>query len=165
MRAALVRRERVYLVDDHGARGLEHCAAGLRTKQDVERLRRRDDDVRRQLAHAVALARRRIAGTYPGADLDVRQVLRTQSRADAGKRRFEVAVDVVRQRLQGRDVDDLGLVLEAAIEPLSHQRINRRQKGCQRLARTRGCRDQHVPAGPWIAGHAWACAAVGAVKL
>ena len=79
VRAALVRRERVDLVDDHGARGREHRAAGLRAEQDVERLRRGDEDVRRRAAHALALARRRVAGAHPGADLDVRQALRAQA--------------------------------------------------------------------------------------
>ena len=76
VRAALVRRQRVDLVDDHGARGREHRAARLRAEQDVERLRRGDDDVRRAAAHAVALACGRVAGAHPGADVDVGQALR-----------------------------------------------------------------------------------------
>ena len=48
VRAALVRRERVDLVDDHRARGRQHRAAGVRAEQDVERLRRGDQDVRRR---------------------------------------------------------------------------------------------------------------------
>ena len=73
MGAALVRRERVDLVDDHGPRGRQHRAAGFRAEQDVERFRRGDDDVRRRAAHALALAGRRVAGAHPGADLDVGQ--------------------------------------------------------------------------------------------
>ena len=61
-------RDGVDLVDDHGARGRQHLAAGLRAEQDVERFRRRDDDVRRPAAHALAFARRRVAGAHPGAD-------------------------------------------------------------------------------------------------
>ena len=52
MRAALVRRQGVDLVDDHRARGRQHRAAGFRAEQDVERLRRGDEDVRRPPAHA-----------------------------------------------------------------------------------------------------------------
>ena len=110
--AALVRGERVDLVDDHGPRGGEHPAPGLGAEQDVEGLRRGDDDVRRRAAHALALAGRRVAGPHPGADLHVRQALRAQGVADAGKRRLQVTLDVVRERLQRRDVDDLRLVLE-----------------------------------------------------
>ena len=148
MRAALVGRQRVDLVDDHGARGRQHRAARLRAQQHVERLRRRDDDVRRALrAHALALGLRRVAGAHPGADLDVGQPLLAQRLADAGQRRLEVALDVVGQRLERRDVDDLGLVLEAALQPLPHQRVDRRQEGGERLARAGRRGDQHVAPG------------------
>ena len=73
MAAALVRRQRVDLVDDHRAGGRQHRAAGFRSQQDVERFRRGDDDVRRPAPHALALARGRIAGAHPGADIDIGQ--------------------------------------------------------------------------------------------
>ena len=117
MGAALVRRDRMDLVDDDGLRGRQHAAAGFGAEQDVERLRRGHEDVRRQAAHAVALARRRVAGAHPGADLDVGQALRAQLLADAGERRFEVLLDVVRQRLQRRDIDDLRLVRRGRARP------------------------------------------------
>ncbi len=68
MGAALVRRDGVDLVDDHRARGLEHRAPGLRAEQDVERFRRRHQDVRRTAAHAVALGGRacRLSGPRCG---------------------------------------------------------------------------------------------------
>ena len=114
--AALVRRQRVDLVDDDRARGRQHRAAGLRAEQDVERLRRRHQDVRRA---AGACASRSACGVSP-----VRTAVRisTSGRpsarqlvADAGERRLEVALDVVRQRLQRRDVDDLRLVRELPV--------------------------------------------------
>ena len=93
------------------------CASILRPRlgaeQDVERLRRGDDDVRRPAVHLLPLARRRVAGADPGADVDVRQALPLQVLADAGERLLEVLLDVVRQRLERRDVDDLRLVLAA----------------------------------------------------
>ena len=73
--AALVRRQGMDLVDDHGASGREHSAAGLGAEQDVERLRCGDDNMRRLAVHALALARRRIAGAHPGPNLDVRPPL------------------------------------------------------------------------------------------
>ena len=147
MRAALVRRDGVDLVDDDGARGLEHRAARLGAEQDVERLRRRDDDVRRAATRSIPLARRRVAGAHPAADLDVGQPLLAQRLADAGQRRLEVALDVVRQRLERRDVDDLGLVLEPALEPLPHERVDRGEERGQRLAGAGRRGDQHVPPG------------------
>ena len=135
MRAALVRRQRMDLVDDHGPRGREHRAAGIGAEQDVERLRRGDDDVRRAAAHALALAARRVAGAHPGPDLHVRQALRAQGLADAGKRRFQVALDVVRERLQRRDVDDLRLVRQPALQALAaagrRSRRERRRASCR----------------------------------
>ena len=133
------------LVDDHGARRREHPAAGLGAEQDVERLRRGDDDVRRPAVHALALARRGIAGAHPGPDLDVRQPLRAQGLADAGERCLQVALDVVRQRLQRRDIDDLRLVSEPPLQPLSNQVVDRRQKGGKCLAGSRGRSDQRMP--------------------
>ena len=72
---------------------------------------------------------------------------RLQGGADAGERRFEVAPDVVRQRLERRDVDDLGFVLEPVRERLAHQRVDRGEEGRERLAGSGGRRDQHMPAG------------------
>ena len=65
--------------------------------------------------------------------------------ADARERRLEIAVDVVRQRLERRDVDDLRLVREPSLEPIAHQPVDGGQKRRERLARSGGRRDQHVP--------------------
>ena len=147
MRAALVRRQRVDLVDDHRAGRRQHRPAGFGAEQDVERFGGGDDDVRRGAAHLCALARRGVAGAHPGPDLDIGQALRLQGRADAGQRRLQIAPDIVRQRLQWRDVDDLRRVFERAGEPLPHQPVDRCEKGGERLARPRRRGDQGVSAG------------------
>ncbi len=147
MRAALVGRHGVDLVHDHGFGGGQHCAARRGAEQDVERLRRGDDDVRRAAAHALALAGRRVAGAHPGADLHIGQTAFAQSVADARQRRFQVALDVVGQRLQRRDIDHLRLVGEHAFEALAEQRIDRREECRQCLAGPGRGRDQGVPAG------------------
>ena len=68
--------------------------------------------------------------------------------ADAGERRLEVGADVVRERLQRRDVDDRRLVGEAARrEAGAHQAVERGQERGQRLARAGRRGDQRVPAG------------------
>ena len=114
MRAALVRRHGVNFIDDDRARARQHRAAGRGAEQDVERLRCGDEDVRRAAAHALALARRRVAGAHPGADLDIRQPTLAQCCADAGERRLQVALDVIGQRLQRRDIDYLRGIAEVA---------------------------------------------------
>jgi hypothetical protein len=144
--AALVGGERVDLIDDDGAGGREHGATRLRPEQDVERFRRGHHDMRRAAAHAVAFAAAGIARSYPGADLHLRQALRLQSLADAGERRFQVTMDVVRERLERRDIDDLGLVLEGARKPLPHQVVDCGEERRERLARPGRGRDQHIPA-------------------
>ena len=147
MRTAFVWRQRVDLVDDDGAHRRQHFAAGVGAEQDVERFRRGDDDVRRRAAHALALAGRRVAGAHPAEDVNIGQSLSAQRFAYPSERRLEVALDVIRQRFQRRDIDDLRLVTETAFETLPHQPVDRREKRGQCLARPGGCGDQHMPAG------------------
>ena len=147
MAAALVRRERVDLVDDDGARGREHRATGFRAEQDVERLRRRHDDVRRPPSHAGTLRLRGVARAHQRADVDVGEAERRELRADARERRFEVLLDVVGERLQRRDVDDVRFVGQRGLDALAHQRIDRGEERGERLARAGGRCDEHVPPG------------------
>ena len=147
MRAALVRRDSVDFVDDHRPRGLEHRAAGLRAEQNVERFRRRHQDVRRTAAHPAALGGGRVARSDPGADFDIREPAPAQLLPDAGQRRLEIAMNVVRQRLERRHVDDLRRIGELALETLSNQVVDRSQKGRKRLARSRRRGDEGVAAG------------------
>ena len=63
---------------------------------------------------------------------------------DAGERRLEIALDVVRQRLQRRDVHHARHVLQPPGGAFAHQRIDGGEKRGQRLARARGRRDQRV---------------------
>src|SRR5262245_5870303 len=147
MRPALARGHGVDLVNDHCARGLEHGAARVGAEQDVERLRRGHDDMRRKLGRALTLGLRRVAGTYPGADHDIGQSLRAERLADAGKRKVEIAVDIVRQGLKGRDIDDLRLVTEPFFEPLANQSVDGAKEGGERLAGAGRRSDQYVAAG------------------
>ncbi len=147
MGAALVRRDGVDLVDDHRPGGLQHRAPGLRAEQDVERFRRRHQDVRRPAAHPVAFGGGRVACPDPGPDLDIGEPALSELIADAGERGFEVAMDVVRQRLQRRHVDDLRRVGEWAFESLSHEIVDRRHERRERLARSRRRGDEGVAAG------------------
>ena len=68
VRAALGLRDRVDLVQDHGLRALEDRARLAREHQ-VQRLRRRDQDVRRVLDHVPPLLLRRVTG--PDRDVQV----------------------------------------------------------------------------------------------
>ena len=147
MRATLVRRDGVDFVDDQRPRGRQHPAPGLRAQQHVERFRRRHQDVRRAAAHSHALGGRRISRSHPGADLDIRQPAAPKAVADARQRRLQVAVNVVRQRLERRYVDHLGLVGQPPIETLADQFVDRREEGRERLAGAGRGGDQGVAAG------------------
>src|ERR1700751_4685133 len=99
MGTALVRRQRMDLVDDDGPRRRQHFAAGVGAEQDVERLRSSDDDMRRGAAHTLALAWRRVAGAHPAADVDIGRFLGSQGLTNPGEWRLEIALDVVGQSL------------------------------------------------------------------
>ena len=132
-------------------------AAGFRAEQDVERLRRRDEDVRRR---AGACASRSACGVSPVRTavriVDVGQALRRAARRAmpaSGASRF--LLDVVRQRLQRRDVDDLRLVrrappADALRAPARRSRRGTRPASCPSRSAPRSARAR--PA--WIAGHA-----------
>ena len=135
MAAALVGRERVDFVDDHGARGREHRASGIGAEQHIERFGRGDDNVRWPAPHARTLALRRIAGAHERANFDVPIAERCELGANARERRFEIALDVVGERLQRRDVDDAGFVRQRALDTAAHESVDRREKRGQRLAR------------------------------
>ena len=116
MRAALVRRDGVDFIDDHRAGGRQHLASGLRAQQDVEGFGRRHQDMRRAAAHALAFCGRRVARSHPGADLDIGEPAAPKTFPDAGEGRLQVAVDIVRQSLERRNVDHVGLVAEPPLE-------------------------------------------------
>ena len=147
MGAPLVGRDGVDLVDDHRAGGLEHRTPGLGAEQDVERFRRGHEDVGRAAAHLLALGGRRVARSDPGPDLDIGKAEPAQLLADAGERRFEVAMDVVRQRFERRHVDDLRGVGELAVEALPREIVDRGEKSRERLARAGRRGDEGVASG------------------
>ena len=147
MGAALVRRHGMDLVDDHAAGGRQHLAAGVRAQKDVEGFRRGHQDMGRPAAHTRPLARRGVAGAHPGPDLHIRQAAARQFLADAGQGTREIAVDVVGEGLQRRDIDDLGLIGQAARQPLAQQPVDGGEKGGERLAGARGRGDQGVAPG------------------
>ena len=146
MCAALVRCDGVDFIHDDRARGRQHGTAGRRTEQDVKRLRRGDEDVRRPAAHAFSFTGWSIAGVYPGPDIDIWQSAFAQRLPDAGERCLQVALDVVGQRLQWRHVDHLRLVGEPAFEALADQTIDRRQERSECLAGPGRRGDQSVSA-------------------
>ena len=56
-------------------------------------------------------------------------------------------MDVVGQRLERRDVNNLRRIGQAALDALANEIVNRREESRERLARTGGRGDQRVLAG------------------
>ena len=80
MAATLVAGDGMDLVDDHAAHVGEHLPARLGAKQHIQRLRRRDQNMRHALAHRGALGLWRVARAYSGAYRQRRQAERLQLR-------------------------------------------------------------------------------------
>ena len=147
MSPTLVAGNGMNLIDDDGAAGAKHVPPRLRGEQNVERFGRGHEDMRRFAAGLGTLRLRRVAGTHHGADLHVPQVERRQLFANALERRLEIPVDVVRQRLQRRDIHDPGLVGQLSRDTFLDELIDRRQKRGKGLAGPRGGGHQDVFAG------------------
>ena len=108
VRPALGARERVDLVDDHGADGAQRLAR-RRGEHQVEGFRRRDEDVGRVGEQLASLARGRVSGSHPHDHLVREAGAGALGRvAHAGERRPQVLLHVDRERAQRRDVDDAG---------------------------------------------------------
>ena len=107
---------------------------------------RGDHDMRREFGGALTLGLRSIAGAHPGSDRDIAQVLCAERLPDTSERNVKIAVDVVRESFQRRDIDDLRLVIEPVFEPLAHEAIDGTQESGQGFARAGRCGDKHVAA-------------------
>ncbi len=131
VRAALRPGDGVHLVENQGPDAGERVArAG--GQQQIERLGRRDQQVGRMPEHRRALLLGRVAG--PHRDLDVG--------LEAGERPAQVALDVVVQRLERRDVDE-----PRSFTWLRDQPVEAEEEGGEGLTRAGRRLDQRVRAG------------------
>ena len=146
VRATLVRRQRVDLVDDDVLDGPELLAELRRVEQDGERLRRGVEDVRGLLEHPLAFARGGVAVADRVTDLADVVAAILDDRGDSLQRNGEVAVDVVCERFQRRDVQTVHRVLESVVEfPVaSKELVDDRRKTRECLAAARRCTDECV---------------------
>ena len=140
--AALVVGDGVDLVDDDGADMAEVLAGFAGGEQQVERLGRGDEDVRRVAQHARALAGQRVAGADAGADRRAEIAARGGELLDLGERPVEVLLNVVGERLERRDVDDLCGGRERAGDGEAQQLVDGDQKRGERFARASGRGDE-----------------------
>ena len=117
MAAALVAHHRVDFVDDHRLHGAQRFAAALGGEHQVERFGRGDQDVRGALDDRLAFRGRGVAGAYRCADAGHRRAAQRarlgalpRQFGDLTQRLLEVALDVVGERLERRDVEHARLI-------------------------------------------------------
>ena len=91
---------------------------------------------------ARALVHQRVAGAHGGADLRHQQAALARHLQNFAERNFEVLLDVVAERLERRDVEYFGAVLQISGERLADQTIDAGEKRRQRLAGSGGRGDQ-----------------------
>ena len=142
--AALGAGHRVDLVDDDPGHPLEDLRA-LAGEQQIEALRSGDEDVGRVAQHALALRLGGVARAHAHRDVGRVEPHAPGRLGDARERPAQVALHVVVQRLEGRDVEQPpGL---AALQAVLRQAVEAPQEGGERLARPRGGHDERVIAG------------------
>ena len=146
--AALGAGDRVDLIDDHVLDAFEDLAR-LARQQQVQALRRGDEDVGRVADEVAALVGGRVAG--PGCDVDAGWLVAEAGglEGDARQRGAEVALDVVGQRLERahvQDPDGAGLFLGRGRPRVLDEPVEAPQERGEGLAATRWGVDQRVVA-------------------
>jgi len=147
MHAALVVGHGVNFVHNHGLDIAQDGAALLRRQQDVERLGRSDQNVRRTLQHEAAVFHQSVARPHRRADLRHQQPAFSRHLQNFSQRDFEIFLDVVAEGLERRNVENFGPVAKFARQGLAHQPVNASEEGGEGFARSGGSRDQRGVAG------------------
>lgn len=140
--AAFATDHGVDFVDDEGACAGQHLAAARAREQQVQALGCRDEDVWGRARHGGAFARGCVARAYAGSNPVLLQAHVVEHPVDAVERAVQVAVDVVAQRLERGDVDDVCAVLEQAFEAELHEFVDGAEKCGEGLARARRRSDE-----------------------
>ncbi len=145
--AAFVVGDSVNFVDDDGLDVTENVAAAVGGQQDVERLGRGDQDVRRTLQHLAPLFHQGVAGANGGANLRHQVAAFTGQREDFAEWDLEVLLNVVAQRLQWRNIENFGRVAQISGECLADKAIDADEKCREGFAGTGGSGDEGGAAG------------------
>src|SRR6266571_5382193 len=133
------------LVDDYPADAGKDLAGRARQEQE-ERLRGCDQDVRWMAPDLPAVAGWRVARADRDADGRLREADPLRLQPDAAQRCLQVALDIDRERLQRRDVENAA-PLGLGGHRLRCQPVDAPEEGGERLATAGGRRHQGVLAG------------------
>ena len=145
MSAALVVGDGVDFVHDHGLDVAQDGAALFGGEQDVERFRRGDQNVRRPRQHGAAFVHQGVAGAHADANLGHQQAALGGFAKNFAERDFEIFLDVVAQRLQRRDVQELPSCLAVARSGLCAPAGR-----CRRERQPASCRSRWARKLPWF---------------
>jgi hypothetical protein len=148
VRAALGPGDGVDLVDDDVLDTREDLP-GLARQQEVQAFRRGDQDVGRVAGQVATSVGGGIAGADPDRDVGCGLAEALRGERDAGERRAEVALHVVRERLERRHVQDAdaAAVLARGLRAgLGDEAVEGPEERGERLAAAGGRMDERVPA-------------------
>ncbi len=145
MRAAPVVHDGVNLIQDQRARRAQHPPARFGSEQQIQRLWRRNEDVRRLFNQRLPLRGSRIASAHFGAHIDLPSVSLAHERANSSKRLLKIFADIVAQRLERRHINHLRFMRQISVGAFAEKRIERSKERRQRFAGTSRRRNQDVP--------------------
>ena len=141
---AAVLHHRVDFVQDDGLHRGERLPPAHRGEQQIQALRRGDEQLRRPAQHPLPLALFRVAAAGLHAQVREGQIRGGEPRPDRRDGAGEIGTDVVVQRLERRDVEHPG---GAGLGFAGGEGVDRPQKRRQRLAAAGGRGGQQVLAG------------------
>ena len=144
MRAALRAGHGVDLVDDHVFDPAQRLA-GLAGQEQVERLGRGDEDLGRVARQLPARVGGSVAGARGDTHLGQLQCQPLRGAANAGEGSSQVALHVVGERLERRDVEDAQPPLARPRRGVREEPVEAPQKGSQGLAAPGRRMEQRVP--------------------
>src|SRR4029077_14636828 len=123
MRAAPVVHYSMNLVQNERSRRAQHPPARFGSEQQIQRLWRRNEDVRRLFNQRLTLRGSRIASAHLGAHIDLAPIFLAQQGANSSKRLLQILADIVAQRLERRDVNYLGFIWQISLRACAEQRV------------------------------------------
>ena len=144
MSAALGTGNSMDLVDNHRPHAAEHPASFQRREHDVERLRRRDQDVWRLAQHARPSSSRSVASAHSDTNFGEVLSLRLESLPQLCQWPVEIPLDVIVQSFQRRDVEEMNGVGQRLLRSARDQLVQLPEERSKSFPRPGRSEDQRV---------------------
>ena len=134
MRPTPVIHDSVNLIQNKRSNRPQYPPAGFGSEQQIQRLGRGNENVRRLLNERLPLRCTSIARANFSTHLNLTPFGLAQQRANPRQRLLQIFANIVAQRLERRDVNNLRFVGQIMFCALPEQRIERSEKRRQRFA-------------------------------